>query len=276
MITFSEFGKKRRMQRILNNGKTLIVPVDDSLIAGPYKGLYDLRKTITDIEEAIPSAILGFKGGLSLVNSESIPLILNITASTIRGTHVSKILAGTVEEAIRMDVDCLAVHINYACDEENKMLSQLSSVITEADRFGLPVLAISYPRKTIDGKDYNYDDLSEDDFSDLICHCTRTSVELGADIVKTKYTGSRESFERVVNSALGHPVVIAGGELMDVDKAYEMAKNVIDAGGAGISFGRNVFNRKDIKPFILGIKEIIFNGSNVKDALDIYQRCKDV
>lgn len=275
MLSF-EYGKRRRINRLLNNGKMLIVPVDDSLISGPIGGLSNLTKTISEIEASEPSAILGYKGSLSQVNSTKIPLIMNITASTIRGNHVSKTIISSVKEAICMDIDCVAVHVNYACDYENQMIMQLANIVTEAEKFGIPVLSISYPRKRVNGKDYEYEDLSENEYTDLICHCTRASVELGADIIKTKFTGSTESFERVVDSAMGHPVIIAGGPLGEVKEAYEMAKAVIDAGAAGISYGRNVFNQDNIKAFIAGIKEIIFEGAGVQKAMDTYRRCLDV
>lgn len=272
----SEYGKRRRINRILNNCKTLIVPVDDSLIFGPIGGLFNIEKTISEIEESAPSAILGYKGSLSLVNSINIPLIMNVTASTIRGNHVSKTIISSVEEAVCMDTVCVAAHVNYTCEYENKMIIQLSNIVREAEKYGMPVLSISYPRKIVNGNDYEYEDLSEGEYTDLICHCTRVSVELGADIIKTKFTGSAESFERVVDSAMGRPVIIAGGPLVEVEKAYEMAKAVIDAGAAGISYGRNVFNQNNIKAFIEGIKEIIFEGADVSKAIDTYRRCIDV
>lgn len=272
----AEFGKRRRLHRLMQNGKMLVVPLDDSLILGPQAGLYDINKTISNIEDTHPSAILGFRGSLSLVSSVNIPLIMNITSSTVIGNHVSKIVTGSINDALCMDADCVAVHVNYACEEENQMIKQLANIITEADKYGLPVLAISYPRKNLGGKDYNYEDLNEIEYTDLICHCTRASVELGADIIKTKYTGSSISFERVVNSAMGHPVIIAGGQLVEVKKAYEMAKSAIDAGAAGISYGRNVFNQVNIKAFVNGIKEIVFEGADIEKAMETYWRCKDV
>ena len=96
-------------------------------------------------------------------------------------------------------------------------------------------------------------------------------AELGADIIKTQYTGSAESFEKVVNSALGRPVIIAGGPLKQVDEAYLMAKNVIDAGGAGISYGRNVFNAHNIPAFLAGLREIVFESADISRALKIYR-----
>ena len=148
----AEIGKRRRIGRIIKNGKMLVVPIDDSLIFGPYDGLYNLEQTVGLIETATPSAILAYRGSISLLHSCSIPIILNVTASTTTGDHVHKVLTNTVEDAIKIDADCVAAHVNFANEKENEMLKQLSAVITKADSFGIPVLAISYPRKSVEGK----------------------------------------------------------------------------------------------------------------------------
>lgn len=68
---------------------------------------------------------------------------------------------------------------------------------------------------------------------DVVAHCARVGVELGADIVKVPYTGDMESFSDVV-SACCVPVVIAGGERMDSTRdVLQMVHDAIKAGGAG-------------------------------------------
>lgn len=154
------------------------------------------------------------------------------------------------------------------------MMKNLASIISESDALGMPVLAISYPRKQCNGKDYNYEDLMDkniDKYTDIVCHCVRTSAELGADIIKTHYTGNVETFFKVINSALGVPVVIAGGPLVTVEESYSIAKSALEAGAAGISFGRNVFNVENIGAYIKGLKAIIFENVSVKMAIEIYQ-----
>ena len=67
----------------------------------------------------------------------------------------------------------------------------------------MPALAIAYPRKVHDdGKDDNYEIEKDTDinaYTQRVCRCVRTSVELGADIVKTQYTGSIQTFQRVID-----------------------------------------------------------------------------
>lgn len=277
MFSGAYFGKQRRLERILTNGRTLIVPLDDSLIFGPEGGLENLSDTIEAIVRSMPNAILGYKGCYSLLSALpygfQIPFILNTTASTTSGKHSYKIQSSTVKEALTMGADCIAVHVNYTSEYENEMIQYLASTISTADELGMLVLAISYPRKETSNGDENYDNEKEVDlnaYTQRVCKCVRTSVELGADIVKTQYTGSIQSFKKVVNSALGRPVIIAGGPLLPVRKSYQMAKEALEAGAAGISFGRNVFNSENIEAYISGLKAIIFNDASIDVALEIY------
>lgn len=279
MFSMSYYGKKKRLKKIITNGRMLVVPVDDSLIFGPVDGLNNLSNTLNSIVNGKPSAILGYKGSYSLLsemqNGFQIPYIINVTASTTTGQHIQKIKSCTVREALTMGADCVAAHVNFTSEYENEMLQNLASIISEADENGIPTLAIAYPRKVgDDGKDDNYDiekNTDIDAYTQRICRCVRTSVELGADIVKTQYTGSVQTFHRVVASALGRPVIIAGGPLLPIQDSYKIAKDAIEAGASGISYGRNVFNAKDIEAYIAGMKAIVFNDVSVDDALDIYR-----
>ncbi len=275
LFSSSYYGKKKRLNRIIKNGRTLIVPVDDSLIFGPFDGLYAIDYTLNTILKMEPSAILGYKASYALLEDSQIPFVLNVTASTTMGDHVKKFQTSSVVEALTMGADCIAVHVNYTSEEENDMLESMSQIISEADRYGMGVLAIAYPRKAVNGRDYNYEDLKlskNSEYADILCHCVRVSAELGADIIKTQYTGNKESFKRVVKSAMGKPIVIAGGSLVEVCESYQMARDAIDAGAIGISYGRNVFNAKNVEAYLSGMKEIVFNNVDVDHALAIYNK----
>jgi class I fructose-bisphosphate aldolase len=92
---------------------------------------------------------------------------------------------------------------------------------------------------------------------------------MGADIVKVSYTGSVDTFKEVV-SGCSIPVVIAGGPKMDSDREIlEMVKGSIEAGGTGVSIGRNVFQHKDPTRMVKAISSIVHDGSSVEDALRI-------
>ena len=104
---------------------------------------------------------------------------------------------------------------------------------------------------------------------DVVAHCARVGVELGADIVKVPYTGDVESFSEVV-AACCVPVVIAGGERMDSTRQIlQMVSDSLNAGGAGISVGRNVFQHPNRVALVKALRAIVHENATVDQALKI-------
>src|SRR5205823_2738186 len=113
-------------------------------------------------------------------------------------------------------------------------------------RVGMPLVALAYVRRGTAEGDENYFQLRERDpeaYADLVVHACHAAVELGADLVKTQYTGSISSFRRVVASVAPMPVVIAGGPAIEEAAALKMADEALAAGAAGLCFGRNTYCR---------------------------------
>ncbi len=255
-------GIEKRLRNIHNGGKggpLIFCPIDDSLLAGPFDGLRVMKRVVSSISDATPSAILAFRGTLSHYSDEigTIPTILNCTASVVGEHHVEKVLVHTVEEAISLGADAVAGHMNLFSSTANDQMAAFSSITRVAHSYGMPVVAIAYPRKSMDGADDNFDDLKTTDnvkYASMVAHAVRVAVELGADIVKTQYTGQPETFQTVVEAACGIPLVIAGGPKLPADEALSLAQNALTSGASGVSYGRNVFNRTDPGAFIEKLK----------------------
>ncbi len=97
----------------------------------------------------------------------------------------------------------------------------------------------------------------------------RAGAELGADIVKTNYTGDPDTFKEVIDGC-PVPVVIAGGPKVETEQELlEMVKNSIEVGGAGVAIGRNVFQAKSPQRTTRAISEIVHNKLDVDEALKI-------
>ena len=103
----------------------------------------------------------------------------------------------------------------------------------------------------------------------IVAHVARIGAELGADVVKTVYTGDSESFRTVVEGC-PVPIVIAGGPQANNDKELlEMVKGAIDAGAVGVSMGRNIFQHSNPENITKAISNIIFDNSSVESALEV-------
>jgi DhnA family fructose-bisphosphate aldolase class Ia len=231
---------------------------------------------ISTILRAAPDAILAFPGVFRSIPNilSATPGIVNLTASTTRSKHTRKVQVGTVHQAVQLGLDAVAVHVNIGSEYESEMLKTLGSVSEECEMNGMPILAIMYPRSEAGGSDDNYDELKEMDrrsYAQLVAHAARVGVDLGADLIKTKYTGDPDSFRLVVEACEPTPVIVAGGPLLPAERMFQVTHDVIVAGGAGVSFGRNVFSRPDPAPFITGLKAVIHECVTVAEAIQRYE-----
>jgi len=102
-----------------------------------------------------------------------------------------------------------------------------------------------------------------------VAHAARLGAEIGADIIKTNYTGSPETFRDVVRGC-PVPVIIAGGpKAKTVEDILQMAYDAVQCGGAGVSIGRNVFQHKDPTAMVKALSAIVHENASVKDGLKV-------
>jgi predicted phospho-2-dehydro-3-deoxyheptonate aldolase len=259
-------GKAIRLERIVdrNTGKTVIIPMDHGISIGPIEGLIDWKSTVDAVAEGGANAIVQHKGLVETGHRGSgkdVGLIIHLSASTsLAPDPNSKTLVCTIEEAIQFGADAVSIHINIGADDERRMLNDFGMVSREARRLGMPLLAMMYTRGPKIKNQYD---------AALVKHAARVGAELGADIVKVPYTGDPATF-RYVTEGCFVPVVIAGGEKMDTDEdILTMVKGCMDAGGAGVSIGRNVFQHRDPSKIVRAISRIVHKGMAVQEALKI-------
>jgi len=253
-------GVAARLDRVGKNNKYVIVPIDHGLTQGPVKGLVDLESTIDAITKGGVDAILSQKGVASRVqlNKNGAGYIMHLNGSTDIGPEPDrKCITGTVEEAIRMGADAVSYHINVASEYEREQIESLANITKNANNFGIPVLVMCYVRgHEVDAKN-----------AGNIAHAVRLGEELGADIIKTVYTGDSNSFKSVIEST-SKPVVIAGGKKGTDMETMRMVKGAMDAGAAGVSMGRSIFQHENPRSIANAIARIVHKGESVEIAME--------
>ncbi|RLC30746.1 MAG: fructose-bisphosphate aldolase [Deltaproteobacteria bacterium] len=258
-------GKDIRLERIINreSGKAVIVPMDHGVSVGPILGIRNMKEAMSQVAEGGANAVVIHKGIVARGHRRSGPdmgLIVHMSASTsLCPEPNTKTLVCSVEEAIRLGADAVSVHVNIGDDREKEMLADLGKVARESAEWGMPLLAMVYPR----GKN-----ITDEYAPDAVRHAARLGAELGADIVKVSYTGSPHTFRDVVEGC--HvPVIIAGGPKMDSDRAIlEMVKGAIEAGASGTSIGRNVFQHDNPTRIVRALCMIVHHNATVDEALN--------
>lgn len=259
------YGKSIRLERIVdrNTGNSVIVPMDHGVSIGPVDGLVDMKKTVDDVANGGATAVLMHKGLIRFSHRTSgrdIGLILHLSASTDIGvTYNSKTLVASVDEALRIGADAVSVHINVGAETEPDMLSDLGAISADCMDWGMPLIVMAYPRGPSITNSYD---------PKMVAHAARVATEIGADIVKCSYTGDVKSFEKVVDGALA-PVVIAGGPKMGSDlDILNMVYDSLQAGGHGVSIGRNIFQHRNVEAMTRAISDIVLRKATVKEAYE--------
>ncbi|MHC1631275.1 MAG: 2-amino-3,7-dideoxy-D-threo-hept-6-ulosonate synthase [Methanotrichaceae archaeon] len=262
----SEIGKKVRMERIIdrNSRNSVIVPMDHGISVGPVKGLVNLSEMVNKVAKGGANAVLQQKGMVKHGHrgyGSDIGLIVHMSASTSLGPDPNnKVQVCQVEEALKMGADAVSVHINIGSETEADQLKILGNVAERCDFWGMPLVAMMYPRgvKIPDPND-----------PEVVALAARAGAELGADMIKTNYTGDPDTFKHVV-AGCPVPVVIAGGPKTETDQEFlEMIRGAIDAGAKGVAIGRNVFQHDDPTKMTNAISAIVHHNKSVEEAMKI-------
>ncbi|MCD6492745.1 MAG: 2-amino-3,7-dideoxy-D-threo-hept-6-ulosonate synthase [Archaeoglobaceae archaeon] len=260
----SIIGKKIRIERIVNrqSGNTVIVPMDHGVSMGPIEGLKDMPKIINAVAEGGANAVVIHKGIVPFGHrgyGKDVGLIVHLSGSTSLSPDPNeKVLVCSVEEAIKLGADAVSVHINVGSKTEAKQFRILGEISKECMEWGMPLLAMMYPRG--DG----IDQFSEK----AVSLAARVGAELGADIVKTNFTGDVESFKRVTEGC-PIPVVVAGGPKMgSEEEILKMVEMAMETNARGVAIGRNVFQAANPTKMTRAISMIVHENASSREALE--------
>jgi putative autoinducer-2 (AI-2) aldolase len=237
-----------------------MLAVDHGYFLGPTSGLEQPGDTI---EPLVPYAdtLMLTRGVLrtSVSPNADIPIVLRVSGGTSILSELSNEgITTSMEEAIRLNVSGIALSIFVGAEYERQTLLSLSNLVNEAEKFGIPVLAV-----TAVGKDMVRD-------SRYLGLASRIAAELGAHFVKTYYC---DDFEKVVDNC-PVPVVIAGGKKLPEKEALEMAYNAISKGAVGVDMGRNIFQAENPVAMIQAVRAVVHEGATVDEALDLLNSIK--
>ncbi len=261
-------GKGIRIERLFDrkSKRTIIVPMDHGLTVGTIKGLENLADIVDKVAIGGANAVLmhsGMVGAGHRQYGQDIGLIIHLSGATsLTPDPDRKVLVCSVERALKMGADGVSIHINIGADEEPEMLRDAHRVVESSREWGLPLIAMMYPR----GKK-----IKDENAPEVVNIAVRVGAELGADIVKTNYTGDIDSFKYIVKS-VHVPVIIAGGPKTDtIQDLFQLVYDSIQAGGKGVAFGRNVFQAEDPTKIVKALSKIVHHDYTVEEVLKEYQ-----
>jgi putative autoinducer-2 (AI-2) aldolase len=253
-----DFGMKNRLSRIFSpkSGKTVMLAVDHGYFQGPTTGLEDLKKCIMPLISNADCLFIT-RGMVRNCIDPQIDSAICLRVSggpSILGELSNEDMIVSIEEAVRLNVSAVGMSIFVGTTNEDRTISNLGRLVNEAERYGMPVLAV-----TAVGKDMTRD-------SRYLGLASRIAAEIGAHFVKTYYC---KDFYKVVEGC-PVPIVIAGGKKIPEIDALKMTENAIREGAAGVDMGRNIFQSDRPADMIRAIKAIVHEEVTAEQAYKKY------
>ena len=283
-------GKRTRLRRLLfefgpGHGTLLFLPIDQGIEHGPRDFFANPASKDPEYQfhlaaEAGYSAIacqIGLAEKYYPDYAGQVPLILKINGKTDipPSDEALSPLNGSVEDAVRLGADAVGYTLYVGSPRQDADLAQLREVRQDADRFGMPLIVWAYPRGSAiaskGGQSSYY----------AIDYAARMAMEQGADVVKLNlpkadpekdkdapapYNEGGFSEEEMVSSVVASAgrslVVLSGGSKIDDDKLLEQTRYIMQSGGSGVIYGRNVWQREHSEAIeiIEQIKEIMLSS----------------
>jgi fructose-bisphosphate aldolase / 2-amino-3,7-dideoxy-D-threo-hept-6-ulosonate synthase len=247
-------GKIRRMGRLFRGSQSrcLMVPMDHGPFMGPARGIDRPVEITRQAVAGGANALLispGFAQAVRQVIGPDMGLALRVSITAgLAPEATQETPIATVDTALRMDADAVAVSIFFGRGGETAVLRYLGGLIEACNRYGMPVLAEMMPPNE---KLYDID---------AIAHATRIGWEAGADIVKTMFCGNVEAFRDMAEGA-PVPIIVAGGPGKSESNGnlLDELRNALDAGAAGVAYGRRVWGSVDPQGLIRQMHDVMFS-----------------
>src|SRR5688572_5311241 len=265
-------GKRARLRRLLfefgpGQGTLMLLPIDQGIEHGPRDFFPNPASKDPEYQfrlaaEAGYSAIacqIGMAEKYYPDYAGAVPLILKVNGKTDippSGDALST-LNSSVEDAVRLGADAVGYTLYVGSPRQDQDLVQLKGVREECDRYGMPLVVWSYPRgDAVAGKG------GQNSFY-AIDYAARMAMEMGADVVKLNMPKidpdkdkdspapyneggftQEDAIAHCVESAGRSLVVLSGGSRIDDDELLGQTRAIMAAGGTGVIYGRNVWQRE--------------------------------
>jgi DhnA family fructose-bisphosphate aldolase class Ia len=242
------------------SGRTFIAAVDHGLVTGVKPGNEDALGTVELLAACEPDGVLlspgllakaghlfAFRGAPSPVVRADFLLVGERMEGV--GEHY-RVLCGP-EEAASLGADAVTMFLALGV-EDGAMLADNARAIAraaqEARRVGLALIVevVLWGGRIEEKRD-----------PELLALGCRMAAELGADAIKTEYTGDPRTMKSVVEGCPA-PVLVLGGPRMDSEEELLSAtEGAVSVGARGVVYGRNVWQADDPVELSRAIRKLV-------------------
>lgn len=249
------------ISNLIKNGKALFLAYDQGMEHGPS----DFTDENVDPQDILNIGLSGEFTGLVFHKGiaekyykpgfrDRLPLIVKLNGKTnlVDDPDPYSPQICSVEEALEMGASAVGYTVYVGSKHEPEMFKEFSKIQEEAHNANIPVIGWMYIKGSgAEGKD----------IKELTAYAARLGLEMGADIIKIKYSGDVESLKWAVESAGKTKVVVSGGAKEEEAIFLQTVKDCMSAGAIGMAVGRNIWQSENPEEITKKVKEIIWGES---------------
>jgi fructose-bisphosphate aldolase/2-amino-3,7-dideoxy-D-threo-hept-6-ulosonate synthase len=271
-------GKEVRLQKLWKHKRSVLIPFDHANYSGPVPGIEDTLRLTERIASTETDGILLTPGVLKHVAPVvgDLGIILRIDGGFTKYTTEQRDFEELcpIEDAVRLGADAVIIFTFLNTAAEAVSVKRLGRTAVDADHWGVPLVAEILPRSLLNNhfgtQMFTPGQGSKPDLFDETRTAVRIGAEVGADVVKTRFTGDIEQFRAIVRSA-GAKVIVAGGPLLgEGDEALlRLAAECVKAEADGIIFGRNVWQHPKMEKLIAALCAVVHEDESVRSAMKL-------
>ncbi len=254
----------KNLQKLQTKGKSLFLAYDHGLEHGPE----DLPDETLNPDYVFSIAEKGKFNGFIVQKglaekyggSYKTNLILKVNGKTnIKNKDPYSPINCSVKKAVQLNAKAIGFTIYPGSEFEEKIYEDFRNIQEEAHDYGLPVIAWMYPR----GKS-----IKNDLDKNILIRSARIGLELGADMLKMKYNGDKETLKIMKAAAGKAKLLCAGGSRSDTSKEFlKKIEEMNECGVDGFAIGRNIWKHEKPLKITNSVKDILFEKKNVYEAL---------
>jgi DhnA family fructose-bisphosphate aldolase class Ia len=243
-------GAELRMRRLFGkeSGRAYVVAIDHGMLFGVQEGSEDAIGAVARSLASSPDGLfispglLARTGHLLAHRGAASPIVrldyLTLDERTRPYGDKHRLLCSPAQAA-KLGADAVVMYLMLAAADGETFSDNLTAIgqaLGEAHELGLPLIAevVAWGSQAVDRRD-----------ADLLTYGARLAAEVGADMVKTEYTGDPESMTRLVRGCPAPVLILGGAKTESVDALLATTRDALLAGAAGVIYGRNIWQADD-------------------------------
>lgn len=267
-------GKSVRLGRLFSHPSHNLCAVAVDHYIGYEQGmpqpLRRMRGTLAALVAGRPSAVTMHKGVATALWPEwagVVPLVIQSILDRPDDSAWEQV--AEVEEVALLGADAIATEAFLRGPTEAAHLKLVASIVRQAERYDLPVIAHMYPRVYGAASDRHGATLNIDvsQAAEDVAWAAHCALEVGADIVKLPYCGDQAAF-RDIAAEIPLPMLVAGGSPRPrLADALAATGEAMAAGARGATVGRNIWEHAQPTAALLAFKAVIHEDKTAEQAL---------